>query len=268
MTTEAINYLRATATSSSSRSSVASSTSSPTPPLTPNGVYNMRAPSSSSSTNVAASAAAPTTLSLLTRGTILFLLGSMCALVLNILQMEYKSNLFPSNVLIFLSTTWWVLPLCGLAAGKTWKLSWLTCLWRQLISSPLDHWSLFSSLHRLNVPAVRSSNRSSCSQRRQRMVAQHQMLLIVYWSQSPLCCEYDSFKLRDPTGQPDSTAFVSLFQKITFSNSSHFLVILISLCILFWYWFDKTKWGLFFNVSNALAVILSTCSLRYMGIFR
>ena len=32
--------------------------------------------------------------------------------------MEYKSNLFPSNVLTFLRTTWWAIPFCGLAAGK------------------------------------------------------------------------------------------------------------------------------------------------------
>ena len=48
---------------------------------------------------------------------ILFFLGSFLGLVLNILQMEYKSNLFPSNFLLFLQRTWYVVPLCGLAAG-------------------------------------------------------------------------------------------------------------------------------------------------------
>lgn len=54
----------------------------------------------------------------LSRAIILFILGSICSFVLNILQMEYKSNLFPHNALIFFQTNWWTLPLCGLAAGN------------------------------------------------------------------------------------------------------------------------------------------------------
>ena len=54
----------------------------------------------------------------LLRTSVLFLLGSSLCLVLNILQMEYKSNLFPSEILLFLKTLWWVLPLGGLAAGN------------------------------------------------------------------------------------------------------------------------------------------------------
>lgn len=53
----------------------------------------------------------------ISRLVILFFLGSFLGLVLNILQMEYKSNLFPSNLLLFLQSTWYVMPLCGLAAG-------------------------------------------------------------------------------------------------------------------------------------------------------
>lgn len=49
---------------------------------------------------------------------ILFILGSLLSFVLNILQMEYKSNLFPSNVLSFFQTIWWAIPVCGIAAGK------------------------------------------------------------------------------------------------------------------------------------------------------
>lgn len=51
------------------------------------------------------------------RAIILFILGSILSFVLNILQMEYKSNLFPSNVLSFFQTIWWAIPVCGLAAG-------------------------------------------------------------------------------------------------------------------------------------------------------
>lgn len=213
MTTEALNYFRATA-SSSSRSSVASTstTSSHTPPLpsTPNGVYNYNMPPAPAGQRNAPSA----TISVVTRGTILFLLGSLCALVLNILQMEYKSNLFPSNVLIFLSTTWWVLPLCGLAAVYIgFMYPAIDRRFGQLILKDDSEWSL-------NIKCFS-----------------------LFIGLNHLCA------------------------KITFSNSSHFLVILISLCILFWYWFDKTKRGLFFNVANALAVILSTFSLRHVGIF-
>ena len=54
----------------------------------------------------------------LLRTSVLFLLGSSLCLVLNILQMEYKSNLFPSEIILFLKTLWWVIPLGGIAAGK------------------------------------------------------------------------------------------------------------------------------------------------------
>lgn len=44
----------------------------------------------------------------------LFVIGSIMGTVLNMLQMEYKANLFPSNFYLFLQTTWWVIPFCGL----------------------------------------------------------------------------------------------------------------------------------------------------------
>jgi hypothetical protein len=55
---------------------------------------------------------------LLLRVAILFSLGSGLGFVLNVLQMEYKTNLFPNNVLLFLQNNWFFLPLCGLAASK------------------------------------------------------------------------------------------------------------------------------------------------------
>ena len=52
----------------------------------------------------------------LLRVSILFLLGSSLCFVLNILQMEYKANLFPHNVMLFLKTNWFYMPMCGLVA--------------------------------------------------------------------------------------------------------------------------------------------------------
>lgn len=46
----------------------------------------------------------------------LFCLGTLVGFVLNLLQMEYKTNLSPKNLLSFLHSNWWSLPLCGLAA--------------------------------------------------------------------------------------------------------------------------------------------------------
>ncbi len=57
-------------------------------------------------------------LKLLLRVAILFSLGSGLGFVLNVLQMEYKTNLFPNNVLLFLQNDWFFIPLCGLAASK------------------------------------------------------------------------------------------------------------------------------------------------------
>lgn len=50
------------------------------------------------------------------RAVILFLLGSALAFVLNMLQMEYKANLFPNTVIFFFQHNWFFIPLCGLAA--------------------------------------------------------------------------------------------------------------------------------------------------------
>jgi hypothetical protein len=55
---------------------------------------------------------------ILLRIAILFSLGSGLGFVLNVLQMEYKTNLFPNNVLLFLQNNWFFIPLCGLAASK------------------------------------------------------------------------------------------------------------------------------------------------------
>jgi hypothetical protein len=38
-------------------------------------------------------------------------------------------------------------------------------------------------------------------------------------------------------------------------------------CLLFWYWFDKTKSGLFFNLFHALVVISFTFLFRTIGMF-
>jgi hypothetical protein len=52
---------------------------------------------------------------------ILFLLGGLLTFVLNVLQMEYRLNLFPNNIIMFFQTTWWVIPLCGIGAGISIK---------------------------------------------------------------------------------------------------------------------------------------------------
>ena len=48
----------------------------------------------------------------------LFSLGTLVGFVLNLLQMEYKTNLSPKILVLFLQSNWWTLPLCGFAASK------------------------------------------------------------------------------------------------------------------------------------------------------
>jgi hypothetical protein len=43
----------------------------------------------------------------------LFLLGGIISIVLNVIQVEYK---FSNNFGLFLQNIWWVIPLCGLGA--------------------------------------------------------------------------------------------------------------------------------------------------------
>lgn len=147
----------------------------------------------------------------LLRIAILFSLGSILGFVLNVLQMEYKTNLFPSNVLLFLQNNWFFIPLCGLAATYIG------------ISYPFFD-------HKLG--------------------------------------EYHHND-RDWTVIIRSFAFFiglnHLVAKIHFENSSHFSMILIMFCILFWYWFDQTKFGLVFNILNAFSVIIAAHMLRYLG---
>lgn len=146
------------------------------------------------------------------RITILFSLGSMLGFVLNLLQMEYKTNLFPHNVLIFLQTGWFFIPLCGLAAMYIG------------VSYPFFDQKL---------------------------------------GEFPKNDRDWSVTIR-------SFAFFiglnHLVAKIHFENSSHFSMILYMFCIVFWYWFDQTKFGLVFNMMNAVSVIIAAHTLRYLGL--
>jgi len=47
---------------------------------------------------------------------ILFTLGVIVTFVINLLQMEYKANLFPNNLVVFIRDYWWCMPLAGLSA--------------------------------------------------------------------------------------------------------------------------------------------------------
>lgn len=145
---------------------------------------------------------------------ILFTMGSVLAFVLNVLQMEYKSNLFPSNVLFFLKTTWWVIPFCGFAAV------YIGCLYPFF-----DH--KFGECHH--------NDREWTSIIR---------CVAIFIGLNHLCA------------------------KITFENSFQFLTILIVFCLLFWYWFDKTRHGLVFNIVNALLTIIVAHLLQYFEILK
>lgn len=142
---------------------------------------------------------------------ILFCLGSVLGFVLNVLQMEYKTNLFPNNVLLFLQANWFFIPLCGLAATYIG------------VSYPFFD-------HKLGLKLPND---------------------------------------QDWTVIIRSFAFFiglnHLVAKIHFENSSHFSMILIMFCVVFWYWFDKTKFGLVFNFVNAVSVIFAAHALRYLG---
>jgi len=58
-----------------------------------------------------------------------------------------------------------------------------------------------------------------------------------------------------------------LTARIQFASSYHFLMILIVFCIVFWYWFDKTKFGLLFNMFNSFSVLAIVHVLKYFGFF-
>jgi hypothetical protein len=62
------------------------------------------------------------TKSLVARGLVLFTLGVVFSLVLNLLQVQRQVTVFPPEVLASVfSSAWWVAPSCGTAAGK-WKI--------------------------------------------------------------------------------------------------------------------------------------------------
>lgn len=150
--------------------------------------------------------------STLLRAIILFTLGSLLTFVLNILQMEYKSNLFPSNVLQFLQSIWWAIPVCGLAS-----------VYIGIAYPYFDH--KFGQCHH--------------DDRDWTLIIRCISLFI---GLNHLCA------------------------KIQFANSSHFLIIFIVFCLVFWYWFDNSKFGLIFNIINAVSVIIIAHILRHYEI--
>ena len=56
--------------------------------------------------------------SLWIRAVVLFVVGVLFALVLNLLQVQRRVTLFPPEVLASLfSSAWWIPPCCGVASG-------------------------------------------------------------------------------------------------------------------------------------------------------
>lgn len=56
---------------------------------------------------------------LIRRGLVLFAVGVVLALVLNLLQIQRNVALFPEEVVATIfSSAWWIPPCCGTAAGK------------------------------------------------------------------------------------------------------------------------------------------------------
>jgi len=65
---------------------------------------------------------------LFVRGFVLFIIGAIFALVLNLLQVQRQITLFPDVLDNVFSSAWWVPPSCGTAAGMI-GLSGLSCLY-------------------------------------------------------------------------------------------------------------------------------------------
>lgn len=67
------------------------------------------------------------TANLIRRGLVLFTVGVILALVLNLLQIQRNVTLFPEEVMTTLfSSAWWIPPCCGTGAGECvgiWSLS-------------------------------------------------------------------------------------------------------------------------------------------------
>ena len=56
-------------------------------------------------------------MTLFVRGFVLFIIGAIFALVLNLLQVQRQITLFPDVLDNVFSSAWWVPPSCGTAAG-------------------------------------------------------------------------------------------------------------------------------------------------------
>jgi hypothetical protein len=55
---------------------------------------------------------------LLIRSILLFVIGGLSTIAINIMQMEYKTALFPNNFLLFFKTYGWAVLICGFSSGK------------------------------------------------------------------------------------------------------------------------------------------------------
>lgn len=92
---------------------------------------------------------------LIRRGLVLFIVGVVLALVLNLLQIQRNVTLFPEEVLDTLfSSAWWIPLCCGTAAGKPVTVG-LECI--VLRVSTGQKWSAFCGpfdivLHYVRVP--------------------------------------------------------------------------------------------------------------------
>ncbi|CAF0729406.1 unnamed protein product [Brachionus calyciflorus] len=169
-------------------------------------------------------------------GLALFCLGTLVGFVLNLLQIEYKTNLSTKVILSFLYNNWWTLPLCGIGAiyiGFSYTF----------FDHKFNHTSEETdSMLIIKCFAIFIGFNQLCAYGASEALAERALYLLIA-----------------------SEVSTERAKKIQFTSSIHFLVILTGFCIVFWYWFDHTKIGFFFNFFNAFSVIVLINILRYTG---
>ncbi|KAK1335292.1 hypothetical protein QTO34_004877 [Cnephaeus nilssonii] len=222
---------------------------------------------------------------LLQRSLVLFSVGVVLALVLNLLQVQRNVTLFPEEVIATIfSSAWWVPPCCGTAAEPRAVTSWRTarlCLPSGLSQVPCRTLSphapgcVRSSRHvphafrwllsRNPTPAPGSilfyslmlSNSGGCR------------LAVPLHRQSPW--EPHKFKREWASVMRCVAVFVGINHasaKLDFANNVQLSLTLAALSLGLWWTFDRSRSGLGLGITIAFLATLITQLLVYNGVYQ
>uniref|UniRef100_A0A8C2PET3 Insulin-induced gene protein n=1 Tax=Capra hircus TaxID=9925 RepID=A0A8C2PET3_CAPHI len=229
---------------------------------------------------------------LVQRSLVLFSVGVVLALVLNLLQVQRNVTLFPDEVIATIfSSAWWVPPCCGTAAvGPSRETPGAPCMplkpgtWltppglppSQPPRAPVPLALAFSTLLRPGTLSLPSSKPSGNSEALESCVCEdssrpHTVVGLLYPCIDSHLGEPHKFKREWASVMRCVAVFVGINHasaKLDFANNVQLSLTLAALSLGLWWTFDRSRSGLGLGITIAFLATLITQLLVYNGVYQ